>query len=120
MAPVYDYAATVWMHTVRAHSSPSVNMMQKIRAQAIVGTFHTVAEAMAEAEAAILPVKQRHDIRAIRTVAEAFILSENHPLYGLKNSDIKRFALLMQKLRTCIRDLKVEDMEILETYIASP
>ena len=95
VASVYDYVVMMWMYIARTHSSPSANIMQKIGAQAIMRTFHIMAEMMAEAEAVILSVKQRYDIRMIRIVIEAFILSEDYLLYGLKNLNIKRFALLI-------------------------
>ena len=85
-----------------------------------MGTFHTVAGVVAEAEAAILSIKQRHDIRAVRTIAETFTLPKDHPLYGLKTSDTRRFVSPMQKLRTRTKGLKVEDMETMEAYVVPP
>ena len=64
VAPVVDYASNVWMHASGWKSMPSMNRVQKIRAQAITGTFSTVATAIGEAEASIRSVQERHAAKA--------------------------------------------------------
>ena len=60
VAPVLDYASNVWMHTCGWKTMPSMNRVQRIRAQAITGSFCTVATAIAEAEASIRRIRERH------------------------------------------------------------
>lgn len=48
-----DYASNVWMHTFKDKAIGPINRVQKVEAQAIVGTFFTVATNVAEAEAHI-------------------------------------------------------------------
>ena len=53
VAPVIEYAASVWMHACRKRALSWLNRAQKIGALAITGAFRTVAAAVAEAEASI-------------------------------------------------------------------
>ncbi|KAI3532110.1 hypothetical protein CABS01_16761 [Colletotrichum abscissum] len=53
VAPTMDYASNVWRFRCRAAQMRVINRVQRIGAQAIVGTFNTVATAVAEAEASI-------------------------------------------------------------------
>jgi hypothetical protein len=56
VVPVVDYASNVWMHAFKDKLTGPINRVQRIGAQAIVGTFLTVATSVAEAEACIAPV----------------------------------------------------------------
>ncbi|GAB1314527.1 hypothetical protein MFIFM68171_04737 [Madurella fahalii] len=49
VAPVMDCASNVWMHECNWKAAPAINRVQIIGAQAIVGTFSTVATSVAEA-----------------------------------------------------------------------
>jgi hypothetical protein len=60
VAPVMDYAASVWMHACGEKALSWLNRAQKIGALAITGAFRTVATAVVEAEASILPIRERH------------------------------------------------------------
>ncbi|KAJ6078154.1 Transposon I factor [Penicillium canescens] len=51
VAPVVDYASNVWMHAFKNQNMGPINRVQRVGAQAIVGTFLTVATGVAEAEA---------------------------------------------------------------------
>jgi hypothetical protein len=64
VAPVVDYASNVWMHACGYKSMALMNRIQKVGAQANTGVFRTVATAVAEAEASILTVGERHAERA--------------------------------------------------------
>jgi hypothetical protein len=59
VAPVVDYASNVWMHECNWKAAPAINRVQRIGAQAIVGTFSTVATSIAEAEAHIPTARDR-------------------------------------------------------------
>ncbi|KAK1837939.1 hypothetical protein CCHR01_19435, partial [Colletotrichum chrysophilum] len=47
VAPTMDYASNVWRYRCRAAQMRAINRVQRIGAQAIVGTFNTVATAIA-------------------------------------------------------------------------
>lgn len=51
--PLADYAANVWMHAYQDKLIRPIKRVQKAGAQAIVGTFLTVAAAVAEAEVSL-------------------------------------------------------------------
>jgi hypothetical protein len=53
VTPVVDYASNVWMHAFKDKAVGPINRVQRVGAQAIVGTFLTVATSVAEAEAHI-------------------------------------------------------------------
>ena len=54
--PVVDYASNVWIYVYKDKLIGPINRVQRIAAQAIVGTFLTVATSVAEAEAYIATV----------------------------------------------------------------
>jgi hypothetical protein len=53
VAPVVDYALSVWMHACKDKAIRLINQVQRVGAQAIMGTFLTVATSIAETEAHI-------------------------------------------------------------------
>jgi hypothetical protein len=53
VAPVVNYASNIWIYVCRSSAIASLNRVQRVRAQAIIGAFCTVAVAVAEAEASI-------------------------------------------------------------------
>ena len=69
VAPTVDYASNVWMHACKDKFARPINSVQRIGAQAIVGTFCTVATWVAEAEASIPSAQERFWKRAVNFVA---------------------------------------------------
>ena len=66
VAPVVDYASNVWMHACKNKAMGPINRVQRVGAQAIVGTFLTVATSVAEAEAHIATAQHRLWRRAVK------------------------------------------------------
>jgi hypothetical protein len=66
VAPIVDYASNVWMHAFKDKLVGPINRVQRIGAQAIVGTFLTVATSIAEAEAHIASAQDRFWGRAVK------------------------------------------------------
>jgi hypothetical protein len=60
VAPTMDYASNVWSHRRGWRETRWLNEAQKMGAQAITGAFKTVSMAVAEVEAGILPIDERH------------------------------------------------------------
>lgn len=56
---VVDYVSNIWMHAFKDKVVGSINWMQRVEVQVIVGTFFTVATSIAEAEAHIATVHSR-------------------------------------------------------------
>ena len=55
-----------WMHEFKYRAASPINRVQRIGAQAIIGTFLTVATSVAEAEAHIATAQDRFWRRAIK------------------------------------------------------
>ncbi|CEJ62807.1 Putative Remark: Mars [Penicillium brasilianum] len=80
VAPVVDYASTVWMHACKDKASGPINRTQRVGAQAIIGTFLTVATSVAEAEAHIAAAQRRFWRRAVKMWTDIHTLPETNPL----------------------------------------
>jgi hypothetical protein len=92
-----DYASNIWMHAGKG-STKAMERAQRIGVQAIIGTFRTVALAIAEAEAHIRPIHQRHQERATKLWIEIQTLPERHPLKKLIRRVFKRYTSPLQRI----------------------
>jgi len=115
VAPTVDYASNVWMHAFKDKLVRPINRVQRIGAQAIVGTFLTVATWVAEAEAHIKSARERFWKRATKLWTDIHSLPETNPL--------RRNTARMRKFRRQHRSplyqvadaLKATEMEKMET-----
>ncbi|RFU31200.1 Acting on ester bonds/RNA-directed DNA polymerase/Ribonuclease H, partial [Scytalidium lignicola] len=115
VAPVVDYASNVWMHECNYKAARSINRIQKIGAQAIIGTFVTVAVSVAEAEAHIATAHDRFWRRAIKLWTDIHTLPATHPLRSI-TSRMRKFRRFHRSLLYQVVDtLKEVPMECLET-----
>ncbi|CAG7972326.1 unnamed protein product [Penicillium salamii] len=80
VAPVVDYASNVWMHACNDKAMGPINRVQRVGAQAIVGTFLTVATSVAEAEAHMATAQRRFWKRAVKMWTDIHTLPETNPL----------------------------------------
>ena len=64
VAPVVDYASCIWMHRCTGLSCSALKRVQRVGAQAVTGCFKTVATAIAESEASIRTIEERHITKA--------------------------------------------------------
>ncbi|OQE10076.1 hypothetical protein PENFLA_c095G04748 [Penicillium flavigenum] len=115
VAPVVDYASNVWMHACKDKAMGPINRVQRVGAQAIVGTFLTVATSVAEAEAHIATAQYRFWRRAVKMWTDIHTLPETNPLR--RNTDrIRKFRRYHRSPLYQVADaLKHIDMETLET-----
>ncbi|KOS36535.1 hypothetical protein ACN38_g12716 [Penicillium nordicum] len=115
VAPVVDYASNVWMHACKDKAIGPINRVQRVGAQAIVGTFLTVATSVAEAEAHIATARQRFWRRAVKMWTDMHTLPETNPLR--RGTDrIRKFRRYHRSPLYRVADaLKHIDMETLET-----
>ncbi|OQE67433.1 hypothetical protein PENNAL_c0172G06587, partial [Penicillium nalgiovense] len=115
VAPVVDYASNVWMHACKDKAMGPINRVQRVGAQAIVGTFLTVATSVAEAEAHIATAQHRFWRRAVKMWTDIHTLPETNPLR--RNTDrIRKFRRYHRSpLYQVAHALKHIDMETLET-----
>ncbi|KAI3281150.1 hypothetical protein DTO002I6_9949 [Penicillium roqueforti] len=115
VAPAVDYASNVWMHACKDKAMGPINWVQRVGAQAIVGTFLTVATSVAEAEAHIATARQRFWRRAVKMWTDMHTLPETNPLR--RGTDrIRKFRRYHRSPLYRVADaLKHIDMETLET-----
>lgn len=83
VAPAVDYASNVWMHAYKYRNMGPINRVQRVGAQAIVGTFLTTATSVAEAEASIPTAKERFLKRAIKLWVDIHTLPKTNPLHRI-------------------------------------
>ncbi|PNH26387.1 hypothetical protein VD0002_g9480 [Verticillium dahliae] len=120
VAPAMDYASNVWMHARRAKGTGWLNKAQRVGAQAITGAFRTVATAVAEAEAGIRAIGERHKRAATRLCIDLRTLPRAHPLAALRNKASKRYLSPMQGIAAMVTEMSTERMEVIHEYALRP
>ncbi|KAG7404258.1 hypothetical protein Forpe1208_v015706 [Fusarium oxysporum f. sp. rapae] len=114
-----DYASNVWSHRRGWRETRWLNEAQKIGAQAITGAFKTVSVAVAEAEAGILPIGERHAQAGTRLYVNMQTLPKTHPLATLGVRETRRYLSPLAKLALA-HDGAIERMETIEPYALPP
>ncbi|KZL63694.1 putative transposable element [Colletotrichum incanum] len=97
-----------------------INRVQRIGAQAIIGTFNTVATAVAEAEASIQSAQERFERKAIKFWVRLQTLPASHPLRRTRPRSFKRHISPFQKMAAAYRDLPVNRLETIEAFLQPP
>ncbi|KAJ6441005.1 reverse transcriptase [Purpureocillium lavendulum] len=120
VAPAMDYASTVWMHARRAKETGWLNKAQRIGAQAVIGAFRTVATAVAEAEASIPTIEERHRQAATRLCVDLRTLPQTHPLAALRNKASRRYLSPMQGIASVVAKASTERMEVIGAFALRP
>ena len=120
VAPVVDYASNIWMHACGSSAMASLNRVQRVGAQAIIGAFRTVAVAVAEAEASIRTVRERHADRAATLWVGLHTLPKTNPLSRLRTTVCRRFTSPLQKIAQAHEDLPTDSVETIREYAISP
>lgn len=118
--PVVDYASTVWMRACTAPAMAALNRVQREGGKSITGSFRTVATAVAEAEASIRTVSQRHTDRAIKFWMNLRTLPKTHPSSKLPFKAFKRFISPLQKMAQMHQDTPTGRMEPIQEYVIAP
>ncbi|KAJ6439234.1 reverse transcriptase [Purpureocillium lavendulum] len=120
VAPAMDYASNVWTHACGERETAWLSQAQAVGAQAVTGAFGSVATAVAEAEANIEPVLQRHTRAAAKTWISLRTLPREHPLARLSMRICQRFTSPMQKMAMRYRDETGERLEKIREYAMAP
>jgi len=121
VAPVVDYASSVWMHACGEKASRCrLNRVQKTGAAAITGAFRTVATAVAEAEASIRSFRERHTEKATKLWVDIHTLPKTNPLAKLRTAITRRFASPLQKIAQAQQETATDQMEIIYAYAVPP
>ncbi|EGU72733.1 hypothetical protein FOXB_16761 [Fusarium oxysporum f. sp. conglutinans Fo5176] len=79
VAPVVDYASNVWMHACKTASAYAIHQVQRVGAQAVIGSFISVATGVAEAESYIATIHERFWRRASKPWVDIHTLPQTNP-----------------------------------------
>ncbi|OAQ57451.1 reverse transcriptase [Pochonia chlamydosporia 170] len=116
VAPVMDYASNVGMHSCGPQELAWLNRVQMVGAQAITGAFSKVATAVAEAEASIQTVQERHTQAPTRLWVDVWTLPQTHPLTRSKYKAKRHFVSPMQKIAITMAKTNTERLETIHEY----
>ena len=120
VAPIIDYASSVWMHVLGPASTRTIRQIPKLGGQAITGAFSSVAETISEVEAFISPVRARHWNKAVKTLVDLLTLPANHPMSRLSLRPCIRFKSPLQRISQEIKGTHTRRLENIEPYIRAP
>ncbi|KAJ5111910.1 hypothetical protein NUU61_001540 [Penicillium alfredii] len=123
VAPVVDYASNVWMHAFKNQNVGPINRVQRVGAQAIVGTFLTVATSVAEAEAYIATAQHRFWRRAVKMWTDLHTLPGTNPLR--RNTDrIRKFRRYhrspLYQVADALKNIEMESLETINPFTLAP
>ncbi|KAJ5876413.1 uncharacterized protein N7529_001997 [Penicillium soppii] len=123
VAPVVDYASNVWMHACKDKAMGPINRVQRVGAQAIVGTFLTVATSVAEAEAHIATARNRFWRRAVKMWTDMHTLPKTNPLR--RGTDrIRKFRRYhrspLYQVADALRHVDMERLETIDPFTLAP
>ena len=123
VTPIVDYASNVWMHAYKYRLTSSIDRVQRAGAQAIVGTFMTVATAVAEAEAHIVSARERLWRRAIKMWIDVHTLPGTNPLSRMTKRIKKYYSTFRSPLHQVaekLKDLPLLRMETVHQFSLEP
>ncbi|KAM5527961.1 zinc knuckle [Fusarium oxysporum f. sp. phaseoli] len=123
VAPAMDYASNVWMHACRYIRASPVNRVQRIGANASVGTFLTVATSVAEAEAYIASAHERFWRRAIKMWTDLHTLPTTTQLRNA-TSRIRKFRRCRRspfyEVAVAFNEIPMEELETINPFTLAP
>jgi ribonuclease HI len=123
VAPIMDYASNVWMHACRYRRASPINRVQRIGANAIVGTFLTVAISVAEAEAHIASAHERFWRRAVKMWTDLHTLPVANPLRNA-TSRIRKFRRYNRspfyEVAVALNEIPMEELETIKPFTLAP
>ena len=123
VVPVVDYVSNVWIHVFKDKLKGPINRVQRLGAQAIVGTFLTVATSVAEAEACIAPAQDRFWRRIIKLWTDIHTLPDTNPLRR-NTSRMRKFrrqyCLPLYEVADVLKDFAMEELETINPFTLAP
>jgi hypothetical protein len=121
VAPVVDYASSVWTHARRASAERVLRRVQRVGSQAVVGCFQTVGTAVAEAEANLPTIGERHSRKAMRMWVDLHSIPSTHPLaLMVRRPTCKRYTSPLQRIAESARGAPMDELEATQPYISAP
>ncbi|KAF6525889.1 hypothetical protein HZS61_011684 [Fusarium oxysporum f. sp. conglutinans] len=122
VAPVVDYAPNVWMHACKTVATYAIQRVQRIGAQAIIGSFTSVATGVAEAEAHIATIQERFWRRASKLWVDIHTLPRTNPVRNLLRGikAFRRFISPLRRIADVCRELPKDTMEVIQPFTLAP
>jgi ribonuclease HI len=120
VAPVMDYASNIWHHACTQGPTAPLIRAQRIGAQAVTGAFRTVSTAIAEAEACVRTIEERHRKKAVSFYANLQCVSSNHPARKLLTRVFRRFTSPLQRIIQSASDITIAKAETVVPYAIAP
>jgi ribonuclease HI len=123
VAPVIDYASSIWLPVVKGKLIKILEPAQRIAAQAITGAFRTASLLVAEAEASIYPLQHRLYFHSLRFWIDLHTLPKSHPFWKLlKSIDTRntRFKSPLQLLAMMFASVDLSSMETIHPFCLPP
>jgi ribonuclease HI len=123
VAPVVDYASNIWMHVFKDRNMAPINRVQRVGAQAIIGSFLTVATSIAEAEAAIPSTRERLWKRAIKLWIDIHTLPKTNPLHRITarvRKFYKSYRSPFHQVACRLKEIPLEEMESIQPFTLAP
>ncbi|KAH7464117.1 hypothetical protein FOMA001_g17824 [Fusarium oxysporum f. sp. matthiolae] len=122
VAPVVDYASNVWMHACKTASAYTIHRVQRIGAQAIIGSFTSVATGVAEAEAHIATIHDRFWRRASKLWVDIHTLPRTNPVRNLLRGikAFRRFISPLRRIADVCREVPKDTMEVIQPFTLAP
>ncbi len=118
-----DYTSNVWMHVFKDKLIGPINRVQRIGAQAIVGTFLTVATSIAEAEAHIASTQGQFWRWAVKLWTDIHTLP-NTNLLCRNISRMRKFRrqhyLPLYQVAEVLKDIAIEELEAINPFTLAP
>ena len=99
VAPVVDYALTVWAHTLGPAANKGFRQVQKLGGQAVTGAFTTVAGGVLELEAYIRSISTRKAVKSCTWLTNLCSLPSNHPLSKLDLKPKRKYKSPLQSIK---------------------
>jgi hypothetical protein len=122
VAPVVDYASNVWMYACKTVPAYAIQRVQRIGAQAIIGSFTSVATGVAEAEAHIATIQERFWRRATKLWVDIHTLPRTNPVRNLLRGikAFRRFISPLRRIADVCREIPKDTMEVIQPFTLAP
>src|SRR5438128_404564 len=108
------------MHACGGSTMAAIDRVQRIGAQTNTGACRTVSIAIAEAEASIRSVRERHSERATKLWVNLRTLPKTNPLSRLGTRVFQRFTSPLQKIARAHQDTPTNRTEVIQPYVVTP
>ena len=123
VAPVVDYASAVWSTFASSKMVTVAEQVQRLGATAVVAGFKTVSLIVAEAEATLMPVRNRWTDQTRRFWMDIHTLSTTHPLWrvtDVSGQGQRRFLSPLHAIGLSLARTSGEQLERLEAFCLPP